>query len=260
MSRRDPPTIGLTATRARAADGSLDPSVAPYVRALERYGAKAIVLGNDAGDVDAALARVDGVLASGGADVDPKRYGGNPDHSRAQADRYDDARDDFEIALLRRTRERGVPTLCVCRGLQVATVAFGGTLVEDLVDDFGAAMAIDHRQTNDAGIERSDYAPGHRVRLAAESALAKLVRATDFPTNSMHHQAVRRLGEGLVAVGHTSDGVLEAADATFAHPFFHAVQWHPEELDDAISAALFGGFIAAASATRPVRSDGSATR
>jgi putative glutamine amidotransferase len=242
------PRIGLTSTRAYAADGSPDAGVAAYVRSINKYGGEAIFFENDIDDVDRAVSRVDGVVLTGGVDVDPVRYCGNPEHSRSEGHEYNCARDEFEIALVRRVRERGVPTLGICRGLQIANVAFGGTLIEDLVDELGEASAIDHRQTDSVGIERTDYAAGHEVEVAPRSALARLLRAERFATNSLHHQAIRDVGDGLVVVGRTRDGVIEAIDATFPHPFFYAVQWHPEELDDDVSAALFGGLIAAASA------------
>ena len=244
------PRIGLTSTHAFAADGSPHRGVVAYVRAIEKYGGEAILLENDASNVERAIARVDGVVLTGGVDVDPIRYGGNPEHSRNERDEYRAERDDFEIALARRIRDRGIPTLGICRGLQIVNVAFGGTLIEDLADELGDASPIDHRQTNVAGIERTDYASGHDVEVTLGSALARLVGAQKFATNSIHHQAIRDVGDGLVVVGRTSDGVVEAVDAVLAHPFFFAVQWHPEELDDAVSQALFAGLIAAASMAR----------
>ncbi len=243
------PRIGLTATRAFGSDGAPKANVRPYLCAIERYGGEPILLDNDAARASAILDTIDGLLVSGGVDVDPQYYGGNPDHSRSERGEYSAARDAFEIALVRLTRDRGMPTLGICRGLQIANVAFGGTLIEDLADYFGGPSPLDHRQTDDAGVERSDYAPGHIVHVALESAFVRLVGSSRFKTNSMHHQAVRVVGEGLVAVGRTSDGVIEVVDATFDHPFFFAVQWHPEELDDDISAALFRGLIAVAAGT-----------
>ncbi len=246
------PRIGLTATRALEADGSPHKSVVAYVRAIERYGGKAILLANDDSRVADIATRVDGVVLTGGVDIDPVRYGGNPAHSRSECDEYSAARDGFEIALVRCLHDRAIPTLGICRGLQVINVAFGGTLIEDLVDELDPASPIDHRQTNAAGIERTDYAPGHRVTLQQHSAFARVVGVEWCETNSIHHQAVRTIGEGLIAVGHTVDGVVEAVDATFAHPFFHAVQWHPEDLIDHVSAAIFGGLIDAAATNRGV--------
>lgn len=250
------PRIGLTASRARKTDGTPHESVVPYVRAIERYGAQAVLLPNDPANLDEMLAGIDALVLSGGVDVDPQCYGGNTEHSRSERGEYRADRDAFEIELARRVREHGVPTLAICRGLQVVNVAFGGTLVEDLVDEFGPTSAIDHRQTDAQGVERYDYAPGHTVSLSSDSALARLVGSRSFETNSMHHQAVRVVGNGLVIGAQTSDGVVEALDATFPHPYFFAVQWHPEELDDAISRSLFAGLVAAAakSVSAPVRS------
>jgi putative glutamine amidotransferase len=132
--------------------------------------------------------------------------------------------------------------------LQIANVAFGGTLIEDLREERGDGYTLEHRQTNELGLDRTEHAPGHEIALDPRSRLAALIGTTPFPANSMHHQAIRDVGEGLSVVGRTPDGVIEAAEATFAHPFFFAVQWHPEELlDDAASAALFGGLILAGS-------------
>lgn len=235
--------IGITSSHALAQDGTLHPDAVPYVRAVERAGATAVLLRNELAGIDELLAALGGLLLSGGVDVDPARYGGNVNHARSQAGRYRPDRDAFETALVLAARERGVPTLCICRGLQIANVAFGGTLVEDLSEALGERYAIDHRQTTNGELERTDYAPQHEVALLPQSALARLVNATSFPTNSLHHQAVRSLGDGLVVAGQTSDGVLEAAGATFPHPFFHAVQWHPEEIDDPVSRALFDGLV-----------------
>lgn len=251
--------IGITSTAGKPG--------AAYERAIERAGGTVVFLPNVSADLDTLLATVDGVVVSGGVDVDPARYGGRLEHSHCERDEYSAARDDFEIALVRVTRERGVPTLCICRGMQVANVAFGGTLVEDLRDELGERYTIEHRQVHESGLERYDYAEGHEVRVPATSAFARLAGTTEFLTNSMHHQAVRDVGEGFVAVGHTRDGTIEILDAVFAHPFFFAVQWHPEELADPVSAALFGGLVAAAatrststSTTYPVRSAGSGVR
>lgn len=191
-------------------------------------------------------------------DVEPARYGGRIDHARSESADYSPARDEFEIALVRATRVRGVPTLCICRGMQIANVAFGGTLVEDLREEMAERYTLEHRQMSADGIERYHYAAAHTVTVSGDSRFARLAGATSFVTNSMHHQAVRAVGDGLVAVGHTSDGVIEIADATFAHPFFFAVQWHPEEFADAISHALFGGLVAATTSLAP--SGGSTTR
>ena len=242
------PKIGITSTTPRKADGSTSDKVRPYALAVERAGGEVVLLENDERSMGAVLDALDGVVFSGGVDVDPARYGGRT--SENDPVKYRPERDEFEIALVRATRERGVPTLCICRGIQVANVAFGGTLIEDIRDHFGERYVIEHRQTDDAGVDRTDYAAGHTITLTPDSATARLLGTTAFEANSMHHQSVRRVAEGFVAVGHTTDGIIEALDATFAHPFFYAVQWHPEELQDAVSARLFGAFVTATRGTR----------
>jgi putative glutamine amidotransferase len=243
------PRIGITSSRPYDASGAIDDHVLPYVRAVQRYGGTPVLLANRAADVDEHLATLQGVLVTGGVDVDPRLYGGRLEHARSEAGKYRAERDAFEIALLRATRDRGIPTLGICRGLQIANVAFGGTLIEDLREERGDAYTIEHRQTNELGLDRTEHAPDHDVVLEPRSRLAALIGTAPFPANSMHHQAVRDVGDGLAVVGRTADGVIEAAEATFAHPFFFAVQWHPEELlDDAATAALFGGLVLAGSA------------
>ena len=240
--------IGITVSDSHDAEGNVHADVLPYVTAVRHFGAEPVLLANDPGTLDDVLPTLGGVIVSGGVDVDPALYGGRREHARSQAARgYRRDRDAFECALVRATRERKVPTLGICRGLQIANVAFGGTLIEDLREEFGERYSLEHRQTTDLGLDRAEHAPGHDVAVDPSSRLATLVGSAPFAANSMHHQAVRAPGEGLVVVARTPDGVIEAAEAAFDHPFFFAVQWHPEELlADPATAQLFGGLIAAA--------------
>jgi putative glutamine amidotransferase len=234
--------IGITCSEAAAGDGSLHPDVAPYVAAVVAAGGEPVLLPGGI-DLAARLPEIDGVIFSGGVDVDPERYGGRLEHARSQSDRY---RDDLEIRLARIVRERGIPALAICRGVQVVNVAFGGTLVEDVREEMGAAYRIHHRQTYENGLDRADYAPNHEVLLDPSSRMAQIVGTTTIRTNSMHHQALRDVGDGLAVVGRTSDGVIEALDATFEHPYFVGVQWHPEELADEHNRRLFSELVRAA--------------
>ena len=239
--------IGITCSDPSDESGGLHPDVAPYVEAVRRAGGEPVVLSN-ASPVEDVLGSIGGVILSGGVDVDPARYGGRAQHARAQTGKYRGDRDTFEFAVVRATRANGIPTLCICRGIQAANVAFGGTLIEDVREEYGERYTIHHRQTYENGLDRADYSPDHEVRIGPSSGFAQLCAATAFATNSMHHQALRDLGEGLVVAGRTSDGVIEAVEATFAHPFFFGVQWHPEELDDEPSRRLFAGLVRAATA------------
>jgi len=238
--------IGITCSQTHRSDGELHPDVADYAKAATRAGSEALLLSSDERRVDEFLAQVSGVVVSGGVDVDPALYAGRAVHSRSQAGKYRPERDRFEIALLRATLERGVPTLCICRGMQIASVAFGGTLVEDVRDELGERFTIEHGGIDQAGLEHTGYAPGHEVTLDRQSVLARLVGQTRLQTNSIHHQAVRAPGRGLAIVGRTADGVIEAVEAASRHPFFIGVQWHPEILDDAAGARLFAGLVDAA--------------
>ena len=238
------PRLGITASVPFAADGSPGVDVLPYVRAVERSGGRAVLFPNDLERVEALLAGVDGIVLSGGADVAVERYGGQR-FPEVQPPRLE--RDAFELALVPLLRERAIPVLFVCRGLQLLNVAFGGTLVEDLPRELGADYRLHHQQVREDGQERTEIAPEHVVALDAQSTLARLLGTRSFATNSMHHQAVRAVAPGLRAAGRTGDGVIEVLEAEFPHPFFYAVQWHPEELEhDAVSRKLFGGLVRAA--------------
>ncbi len=237
--------IGITSSIPWGPGGAVHEDVLPYVHAVERAGGAPVLLENDLHDVDEMLSMLEGVVLGGGVDMDPARYGGNPEHSRKPS-RYRPDRDGFELALVRATRELGVPTLCICRGIQVANVAFGGTLIEDVRDELGPRYTIEHRQVDESGLDRSDYAPGHDVAIDPGSTLARVLGTASPRTNSMHHQALRAVGEGLTVVARTPDGIIEGVDAAFDHPFFVGVQWHPEELDDEPSRRLFAALLGAA--------------
>ncbi len=234
------PKIGITSSQAYEDDGTLHHELVPYVRSVLRAGGEPVLLVNDEANVDELLATLDGIVLTGGVDVNPLRYGGKPEHSRAATGKYRADRDAFEIALVREARALRVPALCICRGLQVANVAFGGTLIEDVRDELGPRYTINHRQTYENGQDRSDYAPGHEIAVVPESKLGRLLGATSFPTNSMHHQALRAIADGFKVVAQTPDGVVEACETDEEQPFFFGVQWHPEEQPaDPISERLF---------------------
>ncbi len=225
--------IGITSSQPYAADGGLHHKVMPYARAVDRAGGEPVLLANEIANLDELLATLGGLVVTGGVDVDPRRYSGRLEHARSEAGAYRADRDEFEIALVRATRERAIPTLCICRGLQIANVAFGGTLIEDIGDELGERATIDHLHGS------------HEVTVEPGSMLGRVTSALAFETNSRHHQAVRKPGEGLRVAARTADGIVEALEAIFDHPFFIAVQWHPEDLSDAVSHRLFEAIVAA---------------
>lgn len=213
----------MTYSLDRKRNGEIIDEPKAYLAALEGAGARPEPLENDLGRLDEYLARLDGIVLSGGLDVAPERYGGTRDES---VDPPNAARDDFEIACAQAVRERGLPVLAICRGLQVLNVAFGGTLFEDIRN---------HRDVR------------HALEVASGSLLESLAGAAP-ETNSFHHQAARIVAPDLIAVAQAPDGTIEALEARFAHPFFLAVQWHPELMvaEDPVSRRLFERFVAAA--------------
>jgi len=192
-----------------------------YFQALVASGAKPeeveIVSAADARRVRAR--DFDGILFSGGEDVDPALYDEKTKHESVHIDR---ARDTFEFALLDAAMNRRLPILGICRGIQMINVKFGGTLIQDIPSD----MELDHRQQGN----RADLT--HTVTVTEpESALADVV-AGSCRVNSLHHQAIKRVGRGLKVTAHSEDGLVEAVEAADDYPFLMAVQWHPEELVD----------------------------
>ncbi len=187
-------------------------------------------------DVDAILDRVDGVLVSGGPDIDPCLYGEEP---HPELGPTDVGLDRFEIGFVRRALERDLPLLGICRGAEVLNVARGGSLVQHVEG---------HRQTEEGRI------PTHDVRLEEGSRLAGILGTTRAAVNTFHHQAVDRLGGGVRAVAWADDGVVEAIELDGVD-FAIGVQWHAEGLiDEPRQCALFSRFAAAAERFRASRS------
>jgi putative glutamine amidotransferase len=225
-----------------------------YAGALASAGGEPRLLDFDPAALDAQLAGSAGVLLSGGGDVDPVLYG----KPSELATEVDPRRDAFELALVHRARERGLPTLCICRGVQLANVAFGGTLVADIGTAFAGSTAALHRREIDGKSYRG-LIPEHSVAIRAHSLLATIVANSSLVTGSRHHQSLARVAPELDVVGTTPDGIVEAVEARFASPFWLGVQWHPESTladDDGASSAIFAAFVAAAgrfAETRNVR-------
>jgi putative glutamine amidotransferase len=229
------PRIGVTA------DPHYD--VAEYETAVRAAGGDPIRWMPDVARVDADLRDVDGIVFSGGEDIDPERYG-QAAHPRTEL--ASPARDDYEIALMRAAFERGLPVLAICRGLQVANVAFGGALHQHVPDVFGETVP---HSVPVNGVTYRGLIDAHRLEIVAGSRLAGITGDV-LVTGSRHHQSVARIGEGLRAVARSADGVIEALEAAEAAQFFLAVQWHPEStvaLDGGASAGLFAALVRSAS-------------
>lgn len=212
-----------------------------YVDAVRRAGGIPVLIPAGETQIDALLARLDGLILAGGGDVDPELYAGN---SHIEIYMIDPERDSSEIALARKVAANGTPALGICRGLQVLNVALGGSLVEHLPDEVGEE--ITHRNPPPGHAQISSYAL-HPLRVDEESRLAAIVGSNEIEPASWHHQAVRRLADGLQVVARAEDGTIEAAEAP-DHPWLVAVQWHPEitAANDPAQQRLFDAFVAAA--------------
>jgi putative glutamine amidotransferase len=211
-----------------------------YFAALRAAGAEPCFLENDPGAITADLARVDGLCFTGGLDVDPQRY---------QAERHPKTepaapeRDAYEIDLMRAARERDVPVFAICRGIQIANVAFGGTLLQDIPDLVPGALT--HSRPGVRSV-----IPEHGIDIEPASRLAAVAGTRRLATGSRHHQAIGRVAGDLEVVAGTGDGVIEALEPRFRARFWLAVQWHPESTvddDGGASRALFRSFVEAAS-------------
>ena len=206
-----------------------------YVRAIESAGGRALLVPPSEEGVDETLDAVDGLLFSGGSDIDPAEYG-HDTHSETKNVRPE--RDRGELALLTAALERDMPVLAVCRGSQVLNVARGGDLVQHLPDAVG-----DDKHKHTPGVFAD-----HDVDVEVESRLGSLL-GDRAPVKSHHHQGFGRVGEGLVESAWAEDGTLEALEDP-GKRFAVGVLWHPEEGEDA---ALFRALVDEARAYRETK-------
>jgi putative glutamine amidotransferase len=192
--------------------------------------------------IENALGRLDGLILSGGGDIDPARYHAEP---APQTGSVREERDAAELELFAAARSRRLPVLGICRGLQVINVALGGTLVQHLPDVVG----------HDGHAPVPGSYGDHAVRVAAGSKLSQILGRDETSTPTHHHQAVDQLGRGLVPTAWAQDGTIEAfeLDAAGDGWFMVAVQWHPEAGDDP---SLFRALIAAARTPTPAPARG----
>ncbi|HET7745090.1 MAG TPA: gamma-glutamyl-gamma-aminobutyrate hydrolase family protein [Gaiellaceae bacterium] len=215
------PVIGITSYAQEATWGvwTLPAALVPldYVDAVEQAGGRALVIPPSGDGVDEVLDVLDGVVFSGGADVDPALYGAN---AHPQTDDPQARRDDGELALLTTALERDMPVLAICRGFQLLNVARGGDLVQHLPEEIGTD---DHKRV-----------PGefshHAVEVKEGTRLAGILGAPSAVA-SHHHQGIGRVGEGLVETAWAADGTLEAVEDPELR-FLLGVQWHPEAGED----------------------------
>lgn len=208
-----PPLIGIT-TYHKDERGYIQ-LPAQYAEAVRRAGGIPLLIQPGEQHMDVLLELFDGIILSGGGDVDPSLY---TEAEHEQVYWVNTERDQFEIDLTHKLLETDMPTFCICRGLQVLNVALGGTLISHIPD--AVEDAIPHRQP-----PRDPIA--HDVNIATDSRLATIMGAQTVKTASWHHQSIEKLADGLHVVGQAADGVIEAVEMP-DKPNVMAVQWHPE--------------------------------
>lgn len=191
-----------------------------YIRAVMSAGGLPILVPVtlDFGMLDDYLNLIDGLILTGGCDINPGRYG---EINQGLSVDISDERDHMELYLLRGAIQRKMPVLGICRGMQLINIHLEGTLYQDM-------MAQHHTEIDHVNLENEIDYLSHSVKLNPQSVLAQWLSVDRFRVNSRHHQAIKRLGNGLIAVGFARDGIIEAIE----HPDLnlYGVQWHPEDL------------------------------
>lgn len=217
-----------------------------YVDSVRAAGGTPVILPTDCAEPEETLSRLHGLLISGGGDLDPALYGDAVVHDKTYG--VDDERDNFETQAFLWAVDHDLPTLCICRGIQVMAVAQGGTLIQHIPSQVPGA--IEHRQHN-IGKMRDEVS--HSVSIEENNPLREIVGDASFDVNSFHHQSVKLPGNDLAVIATAADGIIEALwqpDMRFGL----GVQWHPEMLAHLLPrhAALFDSFVdAAAKAPAP---------
>jgi len=241
------PIIGLTTRKA------LTPAGLPvvmvqhtYIHAIIQAGGTPILIPSDLPKARwrELHQRLDGILFTGGGDIALEHFNGQP---HPKVDGVDEARDVLELDLAHSAAEAGTPFLGICRGLQVANVALGGTLYTDIYDQ--ATGALNHSYENTDPLKERTHLV-HAIRIEANSRIRDILGASLLQVNSLHHQGIKDLAPGLQATAFAPDGIIEAIELP-DHRFGIAVQWHPEWLtDDESAQRLFKAFVDAAGAKK----------
>jgi len=205
-----------------------------YVDSIRRAGAVPVVIPPQPENARELVDSLDGILLAGGDDCDPAAYG---EERHPTVEPMDVRRQEGDLTLARIARERGIPTLGICLGVQVMNVAAGGTLIQDI--DSQMETEIEH-------VSEPEDRARHDVHIESGTRLASILDGDEINVNSSHHQAINKIGQGLRVTAHAPDGIVEGLEDP-RHPFYVGVQWHPEDMAREDSASkIFRAFVEAA--------------
>lgn len=233
------PLIGIT-TRERVTQAGWHriELLRAYVEAIAQAGGMPVLIPSALGaeDRSALLARLDGLLLSGGGDIEVRRFGGRP---HPKVSHVEPERDALELDMLRAAVAQGKPFLGICRGCQLVNVSLGGTLHTHLPEQLGRKVKHNYG-------DRDRKKLAHAVEIDLQTRAGAILGERRLQVNSLHHQGICDLAPGLQVAAHAPDGLIEAVELP-GHPFGIAVQWHPEWLtDQPAMRRLFAAFVEAA--------------
>lgn len=231
------PIIGISAGRSLRNDQISQISlIENYVLSVKKAGGIPLILPTNLSqtDISQIASKFDGFLLTGGGDIDTSRYNGI---NHPKVSNVDPERDELEINIVKLTFEQKIPLLGICRGIQVINVALNGTLISDISSQFATTI----RHDLFPGIARDFEA--HSIEITKGSRLERIFAGNSLNVNSLHHQGIKLLGNGLKATAFAPDGMIEAVEAE-NHPFFIGVQWHPEWMQNSpVMNKLFEEFV-----------------
>ena len=229
MNRFEAPLIGLTVYNN---DDEKYYYPADYINSIRKAGGIPVLLPPAEPEISTAIKALDGIVLTGGGDINPCHYGGGVHEEIAWVN---DLQDETELIIANTALELDKPILATCRGMQLINVIFGGTLHAHLPDKYG--QSIDHRTHQDTSVD-------HQVTITPGSQLARLLGSREFNVKSWHHQSIDQLASGFHSVAQSEDEVIEAIESE-QHPDLIAVQWHPEIENDhnPVQQMLFKGWV-----------------
>ena len=207
----------------------------PYIHAIEKSGGIPVLFPyvGECKTIERLVDICDGFFFTGGADIDPKRYGEEPRETIGDVQEH---RDEFEFNVFQRVIKTSKPILAICRGAQLINVALGGTLYQDIPSE--VQTKILHKQIE------PKFSNSHDVRIMINTPLYEMMRTERIKANSFHHQAIKTLGDGLEIMALAKDGIIEAVYSS-GRQYIRAYQWHPERLfeTDTKNRIIFEDFI-----------------